>query len=76
MINHIVNTGEVVIYDDDGYRYRVFIDEDTGPQIVYEEYIEKDGYVFRDRVGLPFVESVDAMILALQSVSDIMKKAK
>lgn len=77
MITQVRKTGETIITDDDGYRYRIFIDLEVGPQMVYEEYSEaKGGYIQKDRIGLPLLETVDAMIEALQYVREIMIKER
>jgi len=74
MVNIILKTAETIIYDDDGYRYRVFIEGETGAQIVYEEFDSVGArYVQKDRIGLPFIETVDAIIGALEHVKDILK---
>lgn len=77
MITQTWKTGETIITDDDGFRYRVFIDPEIGPQMVYEEYsTEKEDYIQKDRIGLPSLESVEAMISALQHVQEIMIKER
>lgn len=73
MIKEVFMTGETILWDDDGYRYRVFLDQESGCQIVYEE--ERDAAMVEvDRIGLPFASSVDAMIKALTHVKSLMEK--
>lgn len=70
----VVKTAETIITDDDGYRYRIFLDE-TGLQMVYEEFDStQSSYVQRDRIGIPFTKTIDAIINALLEVETVMKK--
>lgn len=75
MIKDIFKTGETILWDDDGYRYRIFVDPESGCQIVYEEE-HSSNMVEVARIGLPFASSVDAMIKALTHVKSVMEPDK